>query len=322
MDDRGCLAQPLKGMAGWLSPAARLASVRAAARMRPPAAERGRCQQVLDRWLLLLDRWMPRRAGLAASALFILASGAYGMGAGNHLPTVYQVMRDARDQVANAAGFRIVSIALAGNRHVSREEILATAGVTGITSLLFLDVEDTRARLQTNPWIADAIVRKLYPGELQIAIKERIAFALWKTNGRLHVIADDGTVLEPYVAPVLTRLPLVVGEGAHTRAKEFLALLARHPTLRDQVRASILVAERRWNLRLHNGVDVRLPELHVAAALERLVALEREKRLITRDIVSIDLRLEDRVTVRLSDAAAQARIDAIKDKPKKNGGSA
>jgi cell division protein FtsQ len=290
--------------------------------MTRPAAERGRFEQALDRWLLLLDRRMPRRAGLALSALFILASGAYGMGTGNHLPTVYQVMRDARDQAANAAGFRIVSIALAGNRHVSREEILATAGVTGITSLLFLDVEDTRARLKTNPWIADAVVRKLYPGELQIGIKERTAFALWQKDGRLFVIADDGTVLDPYVAPVRTGLPLVVGEGAHARAKEFLALLDRHPTLRDQVQASVLVAERRWNLRLQNGIDVRLPELHAAAALERLVALEREKRLITRDIVSIDLRLGDRVTVRLSDAAAQARIDAIKDKPKKNGGSA
>jgi cell division protein FtsQ len=244
------------------------------------------------------------------------------MAAGNHLPTIYQAVRDARDQAANAAGFRIVSVALAGNRYVSREEVLATAGVTGVTSLLFLDVEDARARLKTNPWIADAVVRKLYPGELQIAIKERVAFALWQKNGRLSVIADDGTVLEPYVAPVLTGLPLVVGEGAHTRAKELLASLDRNPALRDQIRASVLVAERRWNLRLRNGIDVRLPELHVAAALERLVALEREKRLITRDIVSIDLRLADRVTVRLSDAAAQARIDAIKDKPKKNGGNA
>jgi cell division protein FtsQ len=53
-----------------------------------------------------------------------------------------------------------------------------------------------------------------------------------------------------------------------------------------------------------------------------LVALDREKNLITRDIVAIDLRLADRVTVRLSDAAAQARIDAAKDKAKKKGGNA
>ncbi len=265
---------------------------------------------------------LPREQGVAASALVILASLAYGTVKGDHIPSLIAGLKDARDAIANAAGFRVVSIALVGNHHVNREEVLATAGITGTTSLLFLDVDQIRQRLKTNPWIADATVLKLYPGELQIGIKEREAFALWQKDGRISVIADDGTVLEPYVAPRLTRLPLVVGGGAQAKAKEFLALLDRYPTMRDFVHASVLVGERRWNLRLKNGIDVRLPESDVAPALERLVALDREKNLITRDIVAIDLRLADRVTVRLTDAAAQARMDASKDKPKKRDGNA
>ena len=85
------------------------------------------------------------------------------------------------------------------------------------------------------------------------------------------------------------------------------------------LRASILVAERRWNLRLKNGLDVRLPETNVAQALERLVALDREKKLLSRDITAVDLRLPDRVTVRLSDAAAQAREDALKRQEEEKG---
>ena len=45
--------------------------------------------------------------------------------------------------------------------------------------------------------------------------------------------------------------------------------------------------------------------------------------MLSRDIAAVDLRLADRVTVRLSDAAAQAREEALKDKkPKKKGGDA
>ena len=276
----------------------------------------------MNRWTFLLNAHFPRGLGLVATAVVILASLAYGVVKGDHVATVVTALKDARDGAANAAGFRITSIALAGNNHVSREEVLATAGISGITSLLFLDVGEARERLKTNPWISDATVLKLYPGELQIGIKEREAFALWQKEGRVSVIADDGTVLEPYVAPQLLRLPLVVGSGAQTRAKEFLALLAPYPELRDFVRAAVLVGERRWNLRLKNAIDVELPEARIADALEKLVALDREKNLITRDIVLIDLRLPDRITVRLSDPAAQARIDALKDKPKKKGGSA
>ena len=100
-------------------------------------------------------------------------------------------------------------------------------------------------------------------------------------------------------------------------------MLDRYPDIRAVLRASILVAERRWNLRLKNGIDVRLPETDVEQALDTLVALDRDKKLLSRDIVAVDLRLPDRVTVRLSDEAAQAREDALKDKRrKKKGGDA
>src|SRR5262245_23163916 len=264
-------------------------------------------------WFALLRIEPPRGVGVASAALVIVASIVYGTIKGDHVPTIVAVFEDARDQAANAAGFRIASLALSGNVHVSREEALAVAGVTGRTSLLFLDVETTRERLKTNPWIADATVRKLYPGELQIRITERAAFALWQKDGHISVIANDGTVLEPYLMPGLAQLPLVVGRGAEKRAKAFLVLIDRYPEIREQVRASTLVGERRWNLRLRNGLDVRLPEIDAAGALERLVALNREVKLISRDITSIDLRLADRVTVRLSEAAAQARADALKE---------
>jgi cell division protein FtsQ len=332
MDDRGRLAQPLTGTARWeqrLSggEAMRAASIHATSDHdmlpgEPRFPQRSRVAHVLDRWSLQLDRWMPSGAGFAAAGAVIAASIAYGAVKGDHVPTILTAMKDARDGVANAAGFRIVSVALAGNSHVSREEVLAGAGVTGTSSLVFLDVVEARERLKTNPWIADATVLKLYPGELQIGIKEREAFALWQKDRLVSVIADDGTVLEPYVAPGLVRLPLVVGSGAQTRAKDFLTLLDRYSEIRDLVRASVLVGERRWNLRLTNGLDVLLPEYGIAEALERLVVLDRDKKLITRDIVAIDLRLADRVTVRLSEGAAQARIDAAKDKPKKKGGPA
>jgi cell division protein FtsQ len=264
----------------------------------------------------------PRGVGVAASALIILGSITFGVIRGDHVAQVTDALHDLRDSAANAAGFNITGVALTGNKHMSREEIFATAGVTGHSSTLFIDVADARARLKTDPWIADATVQKLYPDRLQIAITERAAFALWQKDGRIGVIADDGTVLEPYLSRRFVSLPLFVGGGAATRAKEFRALIERYPDIRDQTRAAVLVSERRWNLRLKNGIDVELPEDGVAEALDRLVALDRDKKLLSRDITLVDLRLADRVTVRQSDAAAAAREDALKPKKPKKGGNA
>jgi len=116
---------------------------------------------------------------------------------------------------------------------------------------------------------------------------------------------------------------LVVGHGAETRAKDFLALLSRYPEVKAATQAVVLVGERRWNLRLKDGLDVRLPEHDVGHALAALSRLDSEDRLFSRDIVAIDMRLPDRLSVQLSDDAAKAREDLFKDKkPKKKAGDA
>ncbi len=319
MDGGGRFAGSLSGRAApWPGNAAVAASVsrRARAQGRWPrhgfgaldaSARWRRFALFLDRVASRLAR-LPRHIGVIATILMIAASTGYGAVRGGQANQVIDFFKDARDAAANAAGFRIATVAISGERHLSREEILAAAGVTSRTSLLFFDVVDARARLLTNPWIAEATVQKLLPDRLVISISEREAFALWQKAGRVGVISDDGTVLEPYVLARDAGLPLVVGAGAELSAN---------------VRASVLVAERRWNLRLKNGVDVRLPEFDVEQALDQLAALERDVRLSNRDITAIDLRLADRITVRLSDGAFQAREEAAKKKLQKpKGGNA
>jgi cell division protein FtsQ len=274
------------------------------------------------RWAARLAQ-IPQGAGVAGSLLLLGATLSYGAIVGGHVAAVTDWLRGARDNAANALGFGIAAVSVSGGSQVGREQALALAGVTGRSSLLFFDAEAARARLLADPWIADAAILKLYPDRLLITITERRAFALWQRNGQVNVIADDGTVLQPFVEDRYRGLPLVVGSGAERRAKDFIGLLDRYPEIRSALRASVLVAERRWNLRLVNGMDVRLPDSDLQAALDRLVKLDHDKKLLSRDITSIDLRLPDRVTVRLSDAATQARDDAIKaNAKKKKGGDA
>jgi cell division protein FtsQ len=275
------------------------------------------------RWALPASHLrVPRFAGVVACATFMLAAAVYGVLKGEHTATIVTAIKNAADAGANAMGMRIAAVSLSGQRQVSREQIFAAAGVTESSSLLFLDVADARARLEAIPWIAEATVRKLYPDRLQITVTEREPFALWQMQGKVAVIAADGTTLSAKVEPRHTALPFVVGAGAAAKARSFLAILDRHPAIRDSVRAAILVGERRWNLRLKSGIDVRLPENDVESALTRLARLDREKNLLTRDIVAVDLRLADRLAVRLSDAVAQAREDALKKNQKKKGGDA
>jgi cell division protein FtsQ len=275
------------------------------------------------RLIALIERHLPRRAGVTATVLMLLGSAGLGVVKGGHLEELTSALSDTRNAMANSAGFRITSVAINGRKQLSQDEVLAIGGVNGRSSLLFLDAATVRDKLKANPWIGEATVLKLYPGELKIDIVERSPFALWQQSGRLSVIADDGAVLEPYVSRRFLSLPLVVGKGAETRARDFLALLARYPQVRAATKAAIFVGERRWNLRLKDGLDIRLPENDVGNALAALSKLDKEDKLFSRDIVAVDMRLPDRLTVQLSEDAAKAREELFKDKkPKKKAGDA
>ena len=269
-----------------------------------------------------VERYLPNRAGVAATVLLLLASAAFGIVKGGHVEELSSALSDTRNAIANSAGFRITAVAINGRKQLTQDEVLGIGGVNGRSSLLFLDAAAVRDKLKANPWIADATVLKLYPGQLQIDIVERSAFALWQQDGRLSVIADDGAVLEPYLSRRFLSLPLVVGKGAETHAKDFLALLARYPQVRSVTKAAIFVGERRWNLRLKDGLDIRLPENDVGNALASLSRLDKEERLFSRDIVAVDMRLPDHLMVQLSDDAAKAREELFKKQQKKKAGDA
>ena len=274
------------------------------------------------RLIARLERCVPRRIGVTATVVILLGSAGLGIVKGGHVEQVTTALSDARNALANSAGFRITAVAINGRKQLTQDEVLAIGGVNGRSSLLFLDAATVRDKLKANPWIGEATVQKFYPGQLQIDVSERSAFALWQQEGRLSVIADDGAVLEPYVSRGFRGLPLVVGKGAETRARDFLALLDRYPQVHSAMKAAVFVGERRWNLQLKDGLDVRLPENDVGNALATLTKLDKEERLFSRDVTAIDMRLADRLTVRLSEDAAKAREDLFKDKSKKKAGSA
>jgi cell division protein FtsQ len=292
---------------------------------RAPAKPKARLDRAEEapRLITLVERYLPHRVGVIATVLLLLGSAGFGIVKGGHLEEFTTALSDSRNAIANSAGFRITTVGINGRKQLSQDEILAIGGVNGRSSLLFLDAAAVRDKLKANPWISDATVLKFYPGQLRIDIVERSAFALWQQDGRLSVIAEDGAVLEPYVSRRFLTLPLVVGKGAETRAHDFLALLARYPQVNSVTKAAIFVGERRWNLRLKDGLDVRLPENEVGNALAALSKLDKDDRLFSRDIVAVDMRLPDRLTVQLSDDAAKAREDLFKDKKaKKKAGDA
>ncbi|MBY0296382.1 MAG: cell division protein FtsQ/DivIB [Methylobacterium sp.] len=265
-----------------------------------------------------LERRVPRLVGTALVFGFFGFVGAAGFVASGAYAEF--VVRHGRplDLLARAAGFGLDKVTIAGIVQLRPAEILHAAGLDQRNSLPFLDVVGVRDRLAAVPLIGSVSVRKIYPHELLVTLAEREPSALWQRNGEIEVIAADGTVIDRMRDGRFAALPLVVGEEANTRTKEYLALLDAAGPLKARIRAGTLVSGRRWTLKL-DGIDIRLPEAGAREAVIRLVRLDAEQRLLDKDIIAVDLRMPDRVVVRLTEEGAAARQEAQKKKPKGKG---
>ena len=266
-----------------------------------------------------IERRIPRGLGTLLTLGLFAASIGYGIVRGGHYETLVDAFGPPDVALARASGFGLDRITISGLSALSAREVLHAAGIEERASLFSVDAEAVRERLLAMPLVREATVRKLFPDGLQIALVEREPFALWQRQGDVFVISADGKPIDTLRDDRFLRLPLVVGEGANERAVAFAKLIDAQPDLKPHIRAGILVGQRRWTLKLANGVDVRLPEDNVADALARLATLIKDKGLLDKDVLSVDLRKPDRVVLRLTEEGAAALAEAQKTKAKARG---
>ncbi|MGL5447390.1 MAG: cell division protein FtsQ/DivIB [Rhabdaerophilum sp.] len=263
---------------------------------------------------------IPRGIGSSFAILFLFASAMAGFFAGGHDDAFRRDFGTPRDALARWVGFGVEQIAVEGHAELTRDEVIAFSGLDPRASLPFLDPQDLRAKLLAVPLIAEAQVTKLYPDRLRIDIRERVPYALWQIDGEVKVIAADGTAIETFSDARFLRLPHVVGPESNLRVTEYATLTAAVPELQSQIRAGTLVAGRRWNLKLLNGVDLLLPEEGAAEALKAFWAIEKDAKVTDRAVLAVDLRLKDRITLRLTEEAAAAHAESVNARIKKAGG--
>jgi cell division protein FtsQ len=254
---------------------------------------------------------LPRGAGVLASLVFLLASGAYGMVLSGK---TLEVVNDTTAEL----GFRITAVRITGQREADEQDVLDTLSIHSGQSLFLYDAEAARQRLAANPWVSAVSVMKLYPDKIRVILEERVPAALWQrtVSDRVAIIDSAGQVITDRLEARFVTLPRVMGEGAQTRVHEIMAVLDDAPLVQEKVRASMLVSHRRWDLFLDNGVQVMLPENDPASAVLELERLERDNGLLGRDITVVDLRFPDRLIVRLSDEAKLLRDKAVEERTK------
>ena len=251
-------------------------------------------------------RHLWQRGGIALATGLVLA-GIGWLATSGWIPRSLERAGLALLAASADAGLELGDVLVEGRQRTEARAVLETLGVVRGQPILAFDPHAAQARLERLPWVRVATVERRLPAAIHVHLIERHPLALWQHRGRISVIDRDGAVIPGAPPKAFAHLPLVVGEDAPDHTVDLLAMLNSEPELRNRVSTAVRVRGRRWNLRLDDGIDVRLPELNPAAAWAELARAQREHGVLGRDVAVIDLRLPDRLVVRTTSEAAPKR---------------
>ncbi len=256
-------------------------------------------------------RRLQRRMLLAAASLAVLTGAAAGAWYIGRDGRIAMYAEQAQTRIAQAGAdlhLTVESVQVEGRQRADRQAILAALGVTRGTPILSVDLDAAETRLEAVPWVRSASIERLLPDTLFVRLTERVPLALWQHHGKFDLIDQDGNVIPEADIADYPFLPQVVGDDAPEATPDLLRVLASEPALQAHVTASVRVGGRRWNIELDNGIEVALPEKNPEGAWHRLAALDRSDKLLERDVQVIDLRLADRVVLRVPPDVAKSLI--------------
>lgn len=155
-------------------------------------------------------------------------------------------------------------------RHLQQAQLQQAVAPLAASGFFVVDVSEIQAHLQALAWVDQVSVRRVWPDELDIEVREQQPVARWGTGGFINTRAE---VFRPQQVPELTSLPMLDGPEGYQR--RVLGMHARMQALVKPLALEVdrlsLDARRAWRLRLSNGLTLEVGRNHPLKRVARFV---------------------------------------------------
>jgi cell division septal protein FtsQ len=205
--------------------------------------------------------------------------------------------------------FRVARVLVAGGGYAPEAEIEKVTGPYLGRNIFSSDLEALESRLEAQPWIRTAHVKRRIPDALLIQIEERVPQVLVKVKDGIYLADEEGILLDrfgpeyaDYDFPVLTGLDRA---GRETLKKKiqvgaaFVNFLYRsHPQLADQVSEVGLEDDGELEVRLNDGgPPLKVSPDAFGLNLDNYLAMRNYIASKYGEVRYVDLRWKDRISI-------------------------
>ncbi|MAR76496.1 MAG: hypothetical protein CML28_01720 [Rhizobiales bacterium] len=192
---------------------------------------------------------------------------------------------------------KLKNVKISGIENTKASEVVNIVSELRGISLSSIDLRKTSSEINNIDWVKKSELRKIYPSTLEVKVYEHNPIAIWYNEGNKFLVDRNSKIISELNPDKFKNLKVVAGPNALEDIPVIISMIENYPDFEKKVKSMLRVGDRRWTIRLHNGITIHLPEKNVANAIKEIEGLDREYSLLSRYIEIIDMRLPDRIDI-------------------------
>lgn len=260
--------------------------------------------QLFGKKILFAPNFLGRSLRWSLSGMFIILIVSIAIKTNDYEDRFLLELPKYEVAISGAVGLVVDEVLVNGRQNTTKTSLLEALNVKLGEPILGLDLDLIQGRVVTLPWVKTAQIQRQLPDKVVINLEERRPTGRWQRNGRLTLIDEDGVTIRKLSGDLFQHLPIIIGNDAPAKVKQVLPILKKEPELFRRVKALTFVGSRRWNVRVDDKIDIKLPEKQIDKAWSHLATIEKGHKVLNGDVIAVDMRIIDQFIIKLTPAKA------------------
>jgi len=257
--------------------------------------------------------------GFALAFTAIVVAAFREDGQGDWYNWIVYESKNLVSSVSVESGLVVQEFSISGNRVVPSKVFLEAVGIEIGAPMILVDLRDALEVVTRVDWVDSAQVSRQWPNKISIKVVEKAPVAIWETPEGPLFIDEKGEVFGDKYMGMFPDLPILRGAGADHRFPELRGVLERSPVIGAEFVGATLLGKRRWDIKMREGLIVRLPEDEMERALILFSNHLKRDYLALVGLAEADYTLVDRLVLQFEEVTVKQSGNGIVGLTSSNG---
>ena len=166
-------------------------------------------------------------------------------------------------------------------------------------SIFLVPINKISKLLNSNKWVDKISIKSDYQNKIYVEVTEKIPAGIFFEKNKNYFFDKNGIIIDFFNSKILKYNDLIIFSGKNCLPNANIFLESIPLYLKKEVKEAIYINLRRWDIKLRNGIYLKLSENNI---LESLIKYDKIYKNISagelKEIESIDLRIPKQAIIK------------------------